>query len=211
MERNDSAHGFDHIEQVVENARRLSSEVECDPLILFSAAYFHDVISRFTQHGYSSAVQRSAELAGDQLRQLGVAEHHNQRIQSCIRTASWEFAVCGGQPDGIEAYVLRDADLLEATGAHGIARVFAFAGTTARPLRWCGANLEHPPRLTPNLKGADESPFHHFFSKLLWLDEFLYTEVAKREAIQRRDTLLRFLREYRRELTWAKTEDVQDP
>src|SRR5262249_49909593 len=145
------------VDQVAKNAYRLSSEVNCDKLVLLSAAYFHDVVSRFSGQGYTLAVEKSAKVAGEELRKLGLSAQCITRIQSCIRTASWEFAASGGSPDSIEAYVLRDADFLEATGAHGLARVFAFSGSAGRPINWHDVDLNFPPRLPPSLKGAKET------------------------------------------------------
>lgn len=204
MERSDRAHDFEHVQRVVKNAKILMRQVQCRPDILVPAAYFHDVVSRYSKQGYSSAVSASASVAGKHLKAMDFLPEQIADIQTCICTASWEHAVSGKEPESLEARILRDADLLEATGAHGLARVFCFAGNAAIPLRWIEVDLDSPPRLPPNLQDADPTPFYHFFSKLLWLNELFHTPQARAEGDRRRKILVDFLREYSRELAWSE-------
>jgi uncharacterized protein len=95
--------------------------------------------------------------------------------------------------------VLRDADWLEAIGAHGIARVFAFAGHYNVPLTFVDRDPERPPRLPTQDNQPDPSAFHHFYSKLLWVKDGLLTEPGRQEGERRHRFLVAFLKEYRAE------------
>jgi uncharacterized protein len=72
----------------------------------------------------------------------------------------------------IEAKVLSDADKLDALGAIGVARVFAFSGARGRSL---------------------EDSVKHFYEKILRLPELLETDAARRIAVERVEVVKRFL------------------
>ena len=82
------------------------------------------------------------------------------------------------KPSTIEAKIVQDGDRLDAIGAIGIARTFAYGGAKGRSL---------------------ESSIEHFHNKLLLLKDLMNTDVAKLMAIQRHRYLLNFLEEYKNE------------
>ena len=83
------------------------------------------------------------------------------------------------KPSTIEAQIVQDADRLDAIGAIGVARTFAFGGSKGRSLG---------------------SSINHFHEKLLLLKDMMNTEVAKKMAEKRHDFLLDFLEEYEKEI-----------
>ena len=83
------------------------------------------------------------------------------------------------KPSTIEAQIVQDADRLDAIGAIGIARTFAYGGSTSRPL---------------------ESSIEHFHDKLLKLKDLRNTKEAKEIAASRHEFLLDFLDEYEKEI-----------
>lgn len=98
-------------------------------------------------------------------------------------------------PEGIEGKIVQDADRLDAIGAIGIARTFAYGGIINRPI--------HDPLLTPhtdinyadyqNYKGTS---INHFYEKLLCLKELLNTSEAKKIAEHRHLFMNNFLDEF---------------
>ena len=85
----------------------------------------------------------------------------------------------GKQPESIEGKIVQDADRLDAMGAIGIARTFAFGGRKGRPL---------------------ESSLQHFDDKLLLLKDGMNTVEAKRTAEIRHAYMQGFLSEIRDEI-----------
>ena len=84
----------------------------------------------------------------------------------------------GKHPESIEAMIVQDADRLDAMGAIGIARTFAYGGEHGRSL---------------------EDSVQHFYDKLLLLKDGLNTDTAKEMAEKRHDYLLSFLKELEEE------------
>ena len=82
------------------------------------------------------------------------------------------------RPETIEAEVVQDADRLDAIGAIGVARTFAYGGEHGRPL---------------------EDSVQHFHDKLLLLKNLMNTETGKKLAEKRHAFLEEFLKELREE------------
>lgn len=81
----------------------------------------------------------------------------------------------GKSPETLEGKIVQDADRLDAIGAIGIARAFAFGGKSGRSL---------------------SDSIKHFYDKLLLLKDELNTEVAKEIAQKRHEYMADFLEEY---------------
>ena len=81
----------------------------------------------------------------------------------------------GRSPETLEGKIVQDADRLDAIGAIGIVRTFAYGGNAGRPL-------------------ADS--IKHFYDKLLLLKNEMNTEAAKDIAQKRHEYMTGFLEEY---------------
>ena len=81
-------------------------------------------------------------------------------------------------PESIEGKIVQDADRLDAMGAIGIARTFAYGGKNGRSL---------------------DSSLQHFEDKLLLLKDKMNTEQAKQMAEVRHTYLEEFLDEFKSE------------
>jgi len=197
----DLAHGYDHIECVVKLARYIGKKEGANLRIVTAAAYFHDFEPRqkliFESHTKLSANKAVAFLK--RLRSFNAEEL--DRIYHCIDTSSYGSAEVGHIPESIEAKVVRDADWLDAIGARGIARVFAFGATHGcETLGECYWDPQDPPKLKMSLIGPDPSPIYHFFSKLLWVKDKMATNTGKKIAHIRHQRLVNFLKCYSEEM-----------
>lgn len=86
----------------------------------------------------------------------------------------------GARPKTIEGQIVQDADRLDAMGAIGIARTFAFGGERGRPL---------------------EDSVQHFHDKLLLLQDEMNTAEGKRLARSRHRMMVEFLETLEKELS----------
>ena len=170
---NADGHDAAHTMRVYRNTRLLTeSEPSCDPEIAAFAALLHDADDHklFRTENQSNArafLQRSAMDA-----------EKTERILQAIRSVSFSQNQ-GRRPDTIEGCIVQDADRLDALGAIGIARTFAYGGKHDR-----------------DLAGS----IRHFYDKLLLLRDQMNTETAIRIAAERHRFLEAFLQELDREL-----------
>ena len=168
---NTDGHGFDHSMRVWRNAMMIAQEEICDPQIVSLAALLHDA------DDYKLFATENNENARRFLETHGVARETANRI--CIAVNSVSFSKNKGKrPETAEGRIVQDADRLDAIGAVGIARTFAYGGGHGR---------------TP------EDSIVHFHEKLLLLKDMMNTEKAKEIAAERHAFMEEFLREWERE------------
>ncbi len=98
-------------------------------------------------------------------------------------------------PETIEGKCVQDADRLDAIGAIGIARTFAYGGKHNR--------LIHNPDIKPNMDmGAEEyvnsqsTSINHFYEKLFQLTELMNTPSAKEIAKSRENYMKEYIAEF---------------
>lgn len=200
LKKADIAHGFDHVECVVNMARNIALRENADLRIVIPSAYLHDIVSRNEVERFDLHTEESASEAKRFLGNLCFSPDEIDKIGKVIIASSYESYLKGIEPESLEAKVVRDADWLDAIGARGIARVFVFAGHYGCPeMGKVECDPDSPTKLVMSVSGPDPSPIYHFFSKLLWLKDLMLTETGRLEADKRHKFMVDFLKRYKSE------------
>ena len=169
---NADGHGLDHSIRVYKNAMLLAeTEPTADRFIVALSALLHDADDYKLFQTENNANARSF------LKSANVDRETTDRICEVINSVSFSKNK-GKKPETIEGQIVQDADRLDAIGAIGIARTFAFGGKHNRSL---------------------ESSIDHFHEKLLLLKDMLNTEKAKELAESRHLFMEMFLDEWEKE------------
>ena len=172
-----SGHDFDHTLRVFHMATRLAQEEGADVETVQLAALLHDVDDRkLSPETYEGKLRAVAFLKAQ-----GVPAEKIQWIVDIISRVS--FSAHLAPPETIEGKCVQDADRLDAIGAIGIARTFAFGGSRGR-------RLHDPERRDPN------ASVQHFYDKLLLLKETMHTATGRRLAEQRDQYMRDFLQQF---------------
>lgn len=169
---NADGHGADHSLRVWRNAMMIAAgETGCDRLIVSLAALLHDADDHKLFSTENNANARRF------LEEHCIPAETADRICAVINSVSFSKNR-GKRPDTPEGCVVQDADRLDALGAVGIARTFAYGGKHGRP---------------------PEDSIAHFHEKLLLLKDMMNTGKAKELALERHVFLETFLQEWARE------------
>ena len=169
---NADGHGLEHTLRVYRCALRIAeTEPEADRQIVSLAALLHDADDYKLFRTEDNANARCF------MAQQGVDSAAADRVCEAINSVSFSKNR-GRRPETIEGRIVQDADRLDAIGAVGIARTFAFGGSHGRP---------------------PEDSIHHFYEKLLLLKDLMNTAEAKKIAETRHSFMEAFLEEWKKE------------
>ena len=169
---NSGGHDANHSLRVYSLAMRIAdTQPECDRTVVALAALLHDADDYKLFNTTDNANARAF------LQENGIKTDTVELICEAINGVSFSKNRTKA-PSTIEGQIVQDADRLDALGAIGIARTFAFGGEHGRSI---------------------ESTIDHFHQKLLLLKDGMNTPAAKAIAQERHAFLEEFLRRYERE------------
>jgi uncharacterized protein len=190
----DPAHGWEHVQRVYRLAQRIGEEEEADVLIVSIATLLHDIGRLIPRKGVPHALL-SVEEARVTLRDYKLAPQQVAAILHAIEAHSFSQGI---EPHTLEARVVRDADRLDSLGAIGILR-WAITGTIKRKSQTMNY---HPGDPFAQWHTPDDRLYllDHFYTKLLRLEENMYTTTGRALAQQRTEYMREYLEEFRAEL-----------
>jgi uncharacterized protein len=187
----DAVHDFDHVLRVLALAERLARVEGADLEIVRTAALLHDVARGHGDRMATDHAQAGAEFA----RRL-LAGHPPDRVEAVAHAIAAHRFRTGPAPQTLEARVLHDADKLDAIGAIGVARAFAFGGHEGQRL-WA----EVPAGYEESAANRQEhTPVHEYIMKLVKIKDRLLTASGRQLAEGRHAFMLAFYERLDREV-----------
>ena len=169
FEGNSDGHGADHTMRVYHNAQILMEAYpEVDSFIVSLAALLHDTDDHKLFNTENNMNARSFMENKD------IPAETIEQVCRIINAVSFSHNR-GNSPETLEGKIVQDADRLDAIGAIGIARTFAYGGSAGRSL---------------------SDSIKHFYDKLLLIKDGLNTDAAKEIAQKRHEYMQVFLEEY---------------
>ena len=194
LEKDSTGHDYHHILRVTKLALRIAqTESGADPELVGLIAALHDVDDR----KLSPETCKNQDNARCFLENAGLETGKIAMILKGIRQISFK-GTDSVAPDSLEARCVQDADRLDAIGAIGIGRAFAFGGARGRSMY----DPEQPPviGMDGETYAKTQGPtINHFYEKLLLLKDMMNTETGKAMAAHRHGFMEAFLEEFYRE------------
>ena len=191
----EGSHDWFHIERVWKTAKYIQSQEGGNLEVIELAALLHDI----ADHKYNDGdFQKGEKVAYELLISKGASEELAAEVSKVIGIVSFKGANVADEAASLEGQIVRDADRLDAIGAIGIARAFAYGGSRNRPLY----NPEIEPRLHSSKEDYYTSKSHtinHFYEKLLLLKDRMETPTAKILAEERQKVMFDFLEQFKKE------------
>lgn len=199
--KDSSGHDWWHLYRVAKTAVAIAQAEGADPFVCELAAWLHDIADEKLNDNYQEGLAKVRRwLVAHQADEF-VTEH----VMEIISTMSFKG---GKQPPmrTLEGKVVQDADRLDALGAIGIARAFAYSGAKQQ--------LIHDPELPPRTEMTAEeyrcgrsTAINHFYEKLLTLKDLMNTDHGKKIAADRHTFMEQFLSRFYSE--WDYTISVE--
>jgi uncharacterized protein len=193
-----SGHDWWHIDRVRRSALTIAREEGADSFVCELAALLHDMADeKLFGNEEEGFKEIESWLLGKGL-QAEVAE----AIIEIIATMSFKG---GSRPPmrTLEGKVVQDADRLDAIGAVGISRVFAYSGAKHRPI--------HDPAIAPRgemtakeYRSGNDTAINHFYEKLLKLKDLMNTDYGRRMAEERHRFMEQYLDRFHQEWSGDK-------
>jgi uncharacterized protein len=189
-----SGHDWWHIYRVWKNAITICELEKADSFIVELAALLHDLDDwKFNESGDETPLRARAWLDS-----LAIDPATTDRVCRIIMHISYKGAGVQNKMDSLEGFIVQDADRLDAIGAIGIARAFAYGGYKNRLLY----DPASPPQMHQTFeqyKNSKSATINHFYEKLLLLKDMMNTATAKRIAEARHEIMLQFLDQFMNE------------
>jgi len=176
-----SGHDWHHIHRVWKLARKIAVQEGADQEIVELGALVHDIADWKFHDGDDTAGPRAAESL---LLQEGADRALVAPVVEIVATISFKGAGVRTEMRTLEGKCVQDADRLDALGAIGIARCFAYGGHAGRQM--------HDPEVPPVMhataeayKAARGTSLNHFYEKLFLLRERMNTSCGRMLAEER--------------------------
>lgn len=190
-----SGHDIHHLKRVMNLALSIQEKESGDRLVIGIAALLHD-IHRIIQSesGVFCSPKDSLPQVKEMLDSVDLsAEQKSKILHSVEFHDEYGFTQKGNKVVDIETLILQDADNLDAIGAIGIGRTFAYGGSKGLPM-WI-------PEQSFGRRDFDESvnnvsTIHHFYDKLLRLKDNMNTAAGRQMAEHRHAFIESFLKEF---------------
>lgn len=190
-----TGHDMAHLKRVQAIAEHLQSTEGGDALVISTAAIVHDVHRLMEKaRGSYCPPAESLPTIRTMLEEVGFPAEKIDTVLHCVEFhEEYGFSKAGKTVTDIETLILQDADNLDAIGAIGIGRTFAFSGSYGIPA-W-------DPDLPFDREHYDESErdpstLHHIHAKLLKLKDNMNTATGKKMAQGRHEFMERFVEEF---------------
>jgi len=185
-----TGHDWYHINRVVKLSEKIAQKEGGDIFKIKLIALLHDI----SDYKLYKTEQEGIEKLNNFLDEIIDDEQLKNEIKSTISGISFKGGT-NTQKLSLEGQIVQDADRIDAIGAIGIARAFAYGGNKNRAM--------HTPDQKPQtFKNQEEyknnkgSTINHFYEKLFLLKDKLNTSSAIKIAEQRHQFMEDFLTQF---------------
>ncbi|MFE8695784.1 HD domain-containing protein [Cytobacillus sp. FJAT-53684] len=186
-----TGHDWYHIERVRKNALYIAEKENTgDRFIIEMAALLHDI----PDEKLNETKEAGEKKLMDFLESFVLEKNVQEKIIEIIGSISYK----GGKKTelmSVEAKIVQDADRLDAIGAIGIGRTFAYGGKKGH-LLFDPAIKVREEMTEKEYRTGKSSTIHHFYEKLLKLKDLLNTDTAREMASKRHQFMEQFLEQF---------------
>ena len=184
---NSSGHDWWHIKRVYNIANKIGIQENANLEIIKIGALLHDVAD------YKFGAEETGLIFAENLmNNLCVQQKIISKVKYIIKNIGFKG---GNKPKMkiLEGKCVQDADRLDAMGAIGIARCFAFGGWKGNPIYDPNVPIKIN-QTEEQYKQAKSPQINHFYEKLLFLKDKMNTQTGKIIAEKRHKVMKQYLK-----------------
>lgn len=198
-----TGHDWYHIQRVVKLSLYIQSREGGDAEIVELGALLHDICDHKFNGG---KLDKGGKVAFQLLRSFHYPEEKALQVKYIVDNISYKGANTETEMNSLEGQIVQDADRLDAIGAIGVGRTFAYGGHKGQPMY--DPNI--PAKLHNNFEeyaNSKGTTINHFYEKLLLLADRLNTKTAREIGVKRHQLMERFLKDFLNE--WDFNPDAE--
>ncbi|TAK96911.1 HD domain-containing protein [Patescibacteria group bacterium] len=190
-----TGHDWWHVFRVWRNAVTIGKKEKADLFVVELAALLHDIADWKFTDGDTSV---GSNISQRWLKKMGVERVVIEHVCHIVEEVSFKGAKVKSKIKTLEGRVVQDADRLDALGAIGVARTFAYGGHSGR--------IMHSPDIRPvahtsfkKYFNGQSTSINHFYEKMLLLKGLMNTRAGKMIAEKRHEFTKQFLNKFLKE------------
>ncbi|MCS5422298.1 MULTISPECIES: HD domain-containing protein [Psychrilyobacter] len=197
LEGEGSGHDWWHIVRVYNNALDIAKkekelyEGKIDIFVVELGALLHDI----ADHKFGHTDEDRREIISEFLMELEVEKKIIDHVVYVANNISFKGGKNKHKMETVEGEIVQDADRLDAIGAIGIGRTFAYGGYKKRVMYDPDCNL--------HIKDKGDT-ISHFYEKLLLLKDRMNTKTGYKKAQNRHRVMEEFLENFHSEWNGEK-------
>lgn len=195
MADDSSGHDWWHVYRVWKMAIRLATATEANIVVVELGALLHDIADWKLNDG---DLEIGPRVAREWLESHNTDPEIIDQVSNIVAGGSF---IGAGVPDkaySLESQIVQDADRLDALGAVGVGRAFAFGGAHHR--------LMYDPAIKPayhesfeSYKSSASPTINHFYEKLFLLKDRMHTAIGREIAEERHQYMVDFIDRFYKE------------
>lgn len=193
LDKDNSGHGMEHVERVLKLSLKFADTENADKETAAIIALLHDV-DDYKLFGSENAEKLTN--AGKILEQCSVEDNIKEQVLNAVSTIGYSKRLKRIYPKTLEGMIVSDADMCDSMGAVGILRSYQY--------NLAHGNLFFDKKIYPvlNMSAADYmekktgTVVTHMFEKLLRLKDLMLTDSGRKEAAERHNIMVGFLRHF---------------
>jgi uncharacterized protein len=207
----DCSHDWNHITRVRGNAIKIlkNEQIEgrflnADLLVIELAALMHDLGDFKYTKDHAAGPRMVKEFLSGYLNK-SITKEQMEKVCLIVGNISFRHELSHGMAADLpeELLIVQDADRLDAIGAVGVARCFAFSGAMKRPF-YTESDRQIKSDITAEeynrqAESGGGSAVTHFYEKLFKLKDLMKTETGKKIAVERNEFMKGFIETLRKE------------
>lgn len=195
MSGESSGHDWWHVYRVWQTAKHIAQkEPGANMLVVELGSLLHDIADWKFHDGNEDI---GPETAGKWLDTQQLEPSIIKQVTYIVRHISYKGGTNKHTMKSLEGQIVQDADRLDALGAIGIGRAFAYGGSMQRSMH----EPDKKPKSYANFEDFKDSiktgtTINHFYEKLLKLKDGMHTATARQLATERHEFMERYLAEF---------------